>query len=139
MDIYQCMHCGDRWAHGGMRDSFVRAATHAEETRGNPEGMHMVLVGDLDRLEAQYERIQSGQEKFPSFNDQNDPTPRPEPPPMPPEQLRVIAKKLGTSNIDEVQAFVQKMRELLEPPEDDGYFQSALEDIPPKGGKVDIW
>lgn len=73
IDVYQCMNCGDRWVHGGLRDSFIRAANHFEETRGAPEGGHIVLVGEIDALQAQYEAIKAGKQGMPVFNDNNNP------------------------------------------------------------------
>lgn len=67
IDVYQCMNCGKRWTHGGMRDSFITAAHHTENDK------HIVLVGDMDKLQAQFERISAGKEGMPRFNDNNNP------------------------------------------------------------------
>lgn len=61
MDIYQCMTCGEKWPHGGSHASFVAVAQHADTTRGNPEGMHYVLIGERQHLAQLYERHKAGE------------------------------------------------------------------------------
>ena len=118
IDVYHCMNCGDRWTHGGMRDSFVRAAQHTEEMK------HLVLVGDMDILQAQYERIQAG-EALPSPNDANDPRPQPVDE-VSPQQTQAVSKKLGIST-EEAERLLIRLRELFG------------ETLPQPEGRVEAW
>ncbi len=54
MDIYQCMGCGERWTHGGLRESMIAVAQHQEQFG------HLVLVGEIDNLAELYKKAQNG-------------------------------------------------------------------------------
>lgn len=52
MDIYQCMTCGERWAHGS-EDAVQAAARHQGQG-------HAVYIGNIDQLAKQYTAQQNG-------------------------------------------------------------------------------
>lgn len=137
MDIYQCMTCGERWPHGGVRENFITVAQHADETRGRPEGMHLVLVGDMDALAAQWQRARAG-EAIVMPNDGNTPYVQlpPPPPPIPEHELSAFAKNLGLTDIDKVRRFIRELFvvESATPPGP----VSAKDDVI-TGGTVDRW
>jgi len=72
MEIYQCMSCGERWAHEGLEVNMDRAITH--QSRG-----HNVFVGHIDVLAKQYEAVKNGA-AIPAPDESVDPRPvSPEP------------------------------------------------------------
>jgi len=130
MDIYQCLTCGRQWPHGGMHSNFVATAQHADETRGAPEGMHFVVVGERYQVEELRARHQAG-EPIVRPNDMEQMRPAPVPTP-PPQTLSALAQRLGVSD-DQARAVVEA---LFTPPKRE-LPESALNDVVPPGGRLD--